>query len=122
MRKREALAVARRLQHDRAHRVGHALDDDPDLDAAADDVADDVVDGEAVGDVAAGAVDEQGDRLAVVVGQLAQPFDTGARGVFFDVADQIDVAQAIADFLAQLRADRVDELGDKAFIQFAHHA
>ena len=96
VREREPPAVARRLQHDRAHRIGHALDDDRDLDAAADDVADDVVDGEAVGDVAAGAVDEERDRLVVLVGQLAQPLDAGARGVLLDVADQVDVAQPIA--------------------------
>ena len=42
---------------------------------AADDVADDVVDGEAVGDVAAGAVDVEGDRPVVVVRELAKPFD-----------------------------------------------
>ena len=113
-------AVAGRLQHDRSHRVGHALHDDRDLDAAADDVADDVVDGEAVGDVAAGAVDEERDRLAVLVGELAQPLDAGARGVLLDVADQVDVADAIGCLLAQLRADRFDELGDQAFVQLSH--
>ena len=80
----------------------------------------DVVDGEAVGDVAAGAVDEERDRLVVVVGELAQPLDAGARGVLLDVADQVDVAQPVARLLAELRADRVDELGDEAFVQFSH--
>ena len=120
VREREPLPVARRLQHDRSHRVGHALHDDRDLDAAADDVADGVVDGEAVGDVAAGAVDEQRDRPVVVVRELAQPLDARARGVFFDVADQVDVAQPIALLLAQLRADGVNELGDQAIAQLSH--
>ena len=55
-----------------------------------------VVDGQAVGDVAAGAVDVERDRPVVVVGQLAQPLDAAARGVLLDVADQVDVAQPIA--------------------------
>ena len=67
VREREPPAVARRLQDDRPHRVRHPLHDDRDLDAAADDVADGIVDGEAVGDVAAGAVDVDGDRLGAVV-------------------------------------------------------
>jgi hypothetical protein len=100
MREREALTVAGRLQHDRSHRVGHTLDDDPDLDAAADDVADDVVNGEAVGHVSAGAVDEQRDRLAVVARELAQPLDAHARGILFDVANQVHVAEPIACLLA----------------------
>ena len=78
------------------------------------------MDGEAVGDVAAGAVDEQGDRLVVLVRQLAQPLDAGARGVLLDVADQVDVAEPVACLLAQLRADRIDELGDQAIAQLSH--
>jgi hypothetical protein len=120
MREGEALPVARRLQDDRTHRVGHALDDDLDLDAAADDVPDGVVNGEAVGHVAAGAVDEERDRLVVLVGELAQPLDAGARGVLLDVADQVDVADAIASLPPQLRAHGVDELGDQAFVQLSH--
>ena len=96
VREGEAAPVAGRLQDDRAHRVRHPLHDDRDLDAAADDVADGVVDGEAVGDVAAGAVDVERDRPVVVVGELAQALDADARGVFLDVADQIDVAQPVA--------------------------
>ena len=53
-------------------------------------------------------------------GELAQALDAAARGVLLDVADQVDVAQPIARLLAQLRADRVDELGDQAFAQFSH--
>ena len=79
-----------------------------------------VVDREPVGDVAAGAVDEERHRPAVVVRQLAQAFDAGPRGVLFDVADQIDVAQPIAGLLAELGADGIDELGDQAIAQFPH--
>src|SRR5712672_47331 len=114
MREGESLPVACRLQHNRSHRVGHALHDDSYFDAAADDVADDVVDGEAVGDVAARAVDEEGDGLAVVVGQVAQALDTRARGVLFHVTNQIDVAEAIARLLPELRAHGVNELGYEA--------
>ena len=80
------------------------------------------MDGEAVGDVAAGAVDVERDRPVVVVGELAQPLDADARGVFLDIADQIDVAQPVALFLAELRADGVDQLGDQAIAQFSHSA
>ena len=118
--KASRLPVAGGLQHDRAHRVRHALHDDRYLDAAADDVADDVVDGQAVGDVAAGAVDVEVDRPVVVVGELAQPLDAEARGVFLDVADQVDVALPVALLLAELRADGIDELGDQAIAQFTH--
>ena len=79
-----------------------------------------VVNREAVGDVAAGAVDEERDRPVVVVGELAQPLDADARGVFLDVADQIDVAQPVAGFLPELRANRVDQLGDQAIAQVSH--
>jgi hypothetical protein len=43
------------------------------------------VDGEAVGDVAAGAVDVERDRPVVVVRQLAQPLDA-ARAVSFSMS------------------------------------
>ena len=86
----------------------------------ADDVPHDVVDGEAVGDVAAGAVDVEADRPRVVVRELAQPLDAEAGGVFFDIADQIDVALPIALFLAELRADRIHQLGDESIAQFTH--
>jgi hypothetical protein len=79
-----------------------------------------VVDGEAVGHVAACAVDEQGDRLGVLVRQLAQPLDAGARRVLLDVADQVHVADTIACLLAQLRPDGVHELDDQAFAQLSH--
>ena len=62
MREREPPSLARRLQDDRPHRIGHSLHDDRDLDPAADDVADGIVDGETVGDVSAGAVDVERDR------------------------------------------------------------
>ena len=67
----------------------------------ADEFADGVVDGEPVGDVAAGAVDVERDRPAVVVGQLAEPLDDAARGVLLDVADEVDVAKTIRLLLAE---------------------
>jgi hypothetical protein len=43
-----------------------------------------------------------------------------ARAVSFDVADQVDVAEAIAGLLPQLRANGVDELGNEVFVQLTH--
>jgi hypothetical protein len=83
-------------------------------------VADGIVNGEAVGDVAARAVDEQRDRLAVVVRHVAKAFDARPRRVFFDVADQVHVAEPVAGFLAQLRSDRVYQLGYQAVAQVTH--
>ncbi len=57
---------------------------------------------------------------AVVVRELAEPLDAAAGGVFFDVADQVDVAKPVGLLLAQLRADGVDELGDQAIAQLSH--
>ncbi len=120
MRKGEPLSVAGGLQDDRSHGIGHPLHDDLDLDAAPDDVANRVVDGEAVGDVPAGAVDEDGDRPVVLVRQLAEALDAGPRRVLLDITDQIDVAQPVARFLAELGADGVDKLRDQAIAQFSH--
>ena len=53
------------------------------------------MDREAVGDVAAGAVDVQRDGPLAVVGQLPQALDDAARAVLVDVPDQIDVAQPV---------------------------
>ena len=53
------------------------------------------MDRQAVGDVAAGAVDVERDRPRVVVGQLAEPLDDAARRVLLDVADEVDVAKPI---------------------------
>ena len=53
------------------------------------------MDREAVGDVAAGAVDVERDRPRVVVGQLTEPFDDAARRVLLDVADEVDVTKPI---------------------------
>jgi hypothetical protein len=45
------------------------------------------VNSEAVGDVAAGAVDEERDRTRIFVSEIPEPFDAGAGRIFFDVAD-----------------------------------
>ena len=84
-----------------------------------DELADGVVNGEAVGDVAAGAVDVQRDRPGVVVGELAQPLDDAARDVFLDVADEVDVAQPIGRFLPQDALDRVDQVEHEPVVQVA---
>jgi hypothetical protein len=75
---------------------------------------------EAVRDIAAGAVDEQRDRPVVVVRQLPKPLDAAASGVLLDVANQVDVAQAVRCFLPQLRAHRIYELGDQTIAQITH--
>src|SRR5206468_3558080 len=75
---------------------------------------------EAVRHIPSGAVDEEGDWTVVVVGELAQALDGGAGCLFFDVSDQVDVAEPIGLLLAELRADRVDELGDHAIAQVTH--
>jgi len=56
------------------------------------------VNGQAVGDVAAGAVDVQRHRPRIVVGQLTQPLDDPARRIFLDVADEVDIAKTIGCF------------------------
>ena len=84
-----------------------------------DDLADGVVNRQAVGDVAAGAVDVERDRAGVVVGQLAQAFDDAARRVFFDVADEIDIPQPVRLLLAQGCLQRIDELEDQSIVQVA---
>ena len=78
------------------------------------------MDGEAVGDIAAGAVDVEADRPRVVVRELAEPLDAEASRILFDVTNQIDVALSFALLLAELRADGVHQLGDKAIAQFTH--
>ena len=70
--------------------------------------------------VAAGAVDVQSDRPVAVSGQLAKPFDAGARRILLDVADQIHVPQPLARLLAQLHANGVDQLGDQTIAQLSH--
>src|SRR5262249_55260318 len=84
------------------------------------DVADRVVDRQAVGHVAAGAVDEEGNGPIVLAGQLAQALDAGPRGVLLDVTDEIDVAQPLRSLLAPLGAHHVYELGDSSIAQFFH--
>src|SRR5262245_63429119 len=120
MRKREPLAFACGLQDDRAHRIRTPLHDDLHFDAALDDVANGVVKGEAVGDIPAVAVDEDRNRPVVLVGELTQPFDAGPGGILFDVADEINIPQPLRGFLAELRADGVDELRDQAIAQLSH--
>jgi len=46
--------------------------------------------------------------------------DDTSRTVFVDVANQIDVTQPVVCVLAQLRPDRIHELGDQAIAQFTH--
>src|SRR5204863_7969180 len=75
---------------------------------------------QAVGDIAAGAVDVDRDRLAAVVGELAEPLDAGARGVLLDVANEIDVAELVALLLAELRPHGLDQLDDKSVAQLTH--
>src|SRR5439155_5927642 len=79
-----------------------------------------IVDREPVRNVAAGAVDEQGDGPIVVACELAETLDAGARRVFLDIPDQVDVAEAITLFFPQLGAHRIDELGDQAIAQLSH--
>jgi hypothetical protein len=119
MRQRQAAPFARCLQDDRAHRVRHALDDDRHFHSASDNLADGVVQGEAVGDVAAGAVDVQGNRAVAVVRHFAQAFDHAARDVLFDVSDQVDVTQAIGRFLAEDCLDRVNQIEHQPIVQIA---
>src|SRR4029077_4096533 len=114
VRERQAPARARRLEHDRPHRIRHSLHDDRDLDSEADDVADGIVNGQDVGDVAAGAVDVEGDRPPAVARELAHALDTRARRVLLDVSDEIDVTQPRAGLLPEHLTDSVDELGDRA--------
>jgi hypothetical protein len=83
-------------------------------------VADGIVNGEAVGDVAAGAVEEEGNRLAVLAGELSQTLDADAGVVFFDVANQVDVAQPLACFFADLGAYGVQQLRDQPIAQLSH--
>src|SRR5207249_9318944 len=97
------------------------LDADLDVDAAADDVADGIVNGEAVGDVAAGAVDVERDRARILGRQLAEPFDTESRGILLDVAYEVDVAQPFDRLFSQLRTNCIDQLGDQAIAQLTHH-
>jgi hypothetical protein len=120
MREGEPLAVAGRLQDDRAHRIRHPLHDDLHFDAALDDVANGVVNGEAVGDIPAGAVDEDGDRPVVLVGELTEPFDAAPCRILLDVADEINIPQPVRCFLAELRADGIDELRDQTIAQLSH--
>src|SRR5205814_10649039 len=91
-----------------------------DLDALADDVAYDVVNGETVRDVAAGAVDEEADRPVALARELAQPLDAEPRRILFDIAYQINVAQAIVLFLAELGPNRIHKLGKQLITQFRH--
>src|SRR5437763_9349476 len=75
---------------------------------------------EAVGDVPAGAVDVEGDGLAVVVGELAQTLDRGFGAVLLDVPDEIDVAESIRLLLPERVADGIDELAEQTIIELAH--
>src|SRR5262245_1858888 len=111
------MSVAGRLQHHRSHRVGHTLNDDRHLDAAADDLADGIVDREAVGDIAAGSVDVERDGPGVVVRKLAQALDDVASDVLFDVADEVDIAQAIRRFFSESAFYRVDEIEDETVVE-----
>ena len=86
----------------------------------ADEVAHGIVNREAVGHVAACAVDVQGDGLLAVVGQLPQPLDDAARAVLLDVADEIDVAQPVGLLLAKRLLDRVHQLVEQPFADVAH--
>src|SRR5678815_4972385 len=118
MRIRQPAAVAGGLQYDRSHRIRHPLHDDGDLDSAADDFADGVVHGKTVGNVAARAVYVERDRPVVVVGELTKTFDDRPRGLFLDIADQVDIAEAIGLLLSQHTLDGVDQLSDKTIVQF----
>jgi len=72
---------------------------------------------ETVGDVAARAVDVDRDRLRAVVGELAKPLDDAARGIFFDITDEVDVAEPVGRFLAEDALDGVDQLPNQAIVQ-----
>src|SRR5262249_57373340 len=74
------------------------------------------------GDVAAGAVDVEVDGLAAVICQLAEPLDRDASDVFLDVADQVDVAQAIGLLLPQQVLYRIHQFAEQPFIELAHRA
>jgi hypothetical protein len=112
-------SIARGLQNDGAHGVGHALNDDGHLDAAGDQLPDGIVDGEAVGDVSARAVDVERDRPVVVVGHLAHPFDHTLREILFDVADQIDIAQTVGGLLAENAFHGVDQIENETIVEIA---
>ena len=86
-----------------------------------DQMPDGVVDGQPIGDVAAGAVDVDRDRLAAVVGQFAQSLDDGPRGVFLDITDEVDVAQAIGLLFSDNLLDRVDQLVEQPFVDSLTH-
>src|SRR5262245_20962692 len=72
---------------------------------------------EPVGDVSAGAVDVESNRSGVVVGQLAKALDHSACCIFFDVADEVDVAQTIGSLLTEDSPDSIDQLADQTFVQ-----
>jgi len=77
---------------------------------------------EAVGDVAARAVDEQGDGPVAFVGELPEALDAGAGGVLLDGALPINNTEALALFLSQPSAHRIDELGDQGIAQLSHRS
>src|SRR5690606_3469055 len=91
-------------------------------DAELDEFADRVVEREPVGHVAPGAVDIQPDLAPALVGQLAKAFDDGPRAVLVDVADQVDVAQALGLLPAEDVLDGGDQIVQEALVELAHHA
>jgi hypothetical protein len=93
------------------------LDDDRDLDAATDDLANRVMNRQAVGHIAAGTVDVQRNRTRIVVGEFAKPLDHPACRVFFDVADEVNVAKPVRRLLSEHALDSVDQFANEAIVQ-----
>jgi hypothetical protein len=117
---RKALSWTGSLKDDGSHRVGHTLDNYRDIDTLRDQESDGVVQRKPIGNVAAGTVDVQGDGFVAFVGKFPKSFDRLSGRILLDVADEVDVAEAIALLFADDSFDRVDEFTEQALIYLGH--
>ena len=83
-------------------------------------VPDGVVNGQTVGDVAAGAIDVDRNRPRVVVGEFPETLDDRPRRVFLDVADEVDIPEAVRLLFSDDLFHRLYQFREYLVVDFAH--